>query len=272
MTVVTDAPTDAVEGELEDAAATETAATEPNQGKPNEARSNEARPNEARPNEAKPNEARPNEALDNSGEVSDKPARKKTGAAAVAAQIIEDGATSKVGQLAKDMFEGKPTAATQAARILSEIATTKPELLVGTVERMVDALRSKNRRVVQTGADALPAIAKVAPAKVAKHMDALRDAYAETNAVGRDGLVQAFSNLCIASVAYQKRLEPVLCDAMADAEPKVLVGWVETVLPALKGEPHANVRNVVEKRLYAIPKRHAQKIADFLGLKLRVRR
>lgn len=198
--------------------------------------------------------------------------RKKTGAAAVAARIVESSGTSKVSQLAKDMFDGKPTAATQAARVLSEIANTKPELLVGTVEKMVEALRSDNRRVVQTGADALPAIAKIAPAKVAKHMDALRDAYSETSSVGKDGLVQTFSNLCIASVAYQKRLEPVLCDAMADAEPKVLSGWVETVLPALKGEPHANVRAVVEKRLYAIPKRHAQKIADFLGLKLRIRR
>ncbi len=198
--------------------------------------------------------------------------RKKTGAAAVAAQIIEDGATAKVNQLAKDMFEGKPTAATQAARVLSEVSAAKPDLLVGTVERMVDALRSGNRRVVQTGADALPAIAKIAPAKVAKHMDTLRDSYSETSAVGKDGLVNTFSNLCLASVAYQKRLEPILCEAMADAEPKVLVTWVETVLPALKGEPHANVRSVVEKRLYAIPKRHAQTIADFLGLKLRIRR
>ena len=45
--------------------------------------------------------------------------------------------------------------------------------------------------------------------------------------------------------------------------------WTEIVLPALKGEPHARARAVVERRLYQIPRAVAQKIADFLGLKLR---
>ena len=43
------------------------------------------------------------------------------------------------------------------------------------------------------------------------------------------------------------------------------------VLPALKGEPHARARGVVEARLYRIPRAIAQQIADFLKIKLRVR-
>jgi hypothetical protein len=41
------------------------------------------------------------------------------------------------------------------------------------------------------------------------------------------------------------------------------------VLPALKGEPHAQARAVVEQRLSAIPRPQAEKISEFLGIKLR---
>mgnify|MGYP000741766283 CR=1 FL=1 len=48
------------------------------------------------------------------------------------------------------------------------------------------------------------------------------------------------------------------------------IAW-RIVLPALKGEPHARARGVVEARLYRIPRAIAQQIADILKIKLRVR-
>ena len=90
-----------------------------------------------------------------------------------------------------------------------------------------------------------------------------------TTEEGKDGLVRTFAGLCTASVAYQKRLEPALARALGEAEPKLLIRWTEIVLPALKGEPHARARAVVEERLPVIPRPQAQKIADFLGIKLR---
>ena len=90
-----------------------------------------------------------------------------------------------------------------------------------------------------------------------------------TTEEGKDGLVRTFAGLCTASVAYQKRLEPALARALGEAEPKLLIRWTEIVLPALKGEPHARARAVVEERLPQIPRPQAQKIADFLGIKLR---
>ena len=86
---------------------------------------------------------------------------------------------------------------------------------------------------------------------------------------GKDGLVRTFAALCAASVAYQKRLEPVLTKALNYGEGKTLLRWTETVLPALKGEPHARARAVVENRLYRIPRSVAQPLADLLGIKLR---
>ena len=57
--------------------------------------------------------------------------------------------------------------------------------------------------------------------------------------------------------------------ALTGAEPKTLLRWTELVLPALKGEPHAQARAVVEQRLNDIPRPQAEKIAEFLGIRLR---
>ena len=89
--------------------------------------------------------------------------------------------------------------------------------------------------------------------------------------VAKTTLVKTFAALCTASVAYQKRLEPVLTTALNGADGKTLLAWTQIVLPALKGEPHARARAVVEGRLNLIPRSYAQQIADFLGIKLRLR-
>jgi hypothetical protein len=158
---------------------------------------------------------------------------------------------------------------TQAARLVAELTDKKPELLVPLIERFGRLLLSKNRRVVQSAAAALAPLSRIAPAKVAKQLPVLTNNWSATTEEGKDGLVRTFAGLCTASVAYQKRLEPALALALGEADPKLLIRWTEIVLPALKGEPHARARAVVEDRLYVIPRPQAQKIADFLGIKLR---
>jgi hypothetical protein len=158
---------------------------------------------------------------------------------------------------------------TLAARLVAELTDKKPELLVPLIERFARLLVSKNKRVVHSAAAALAPLSRIAPAKVAKQLPVLTQNWEGTTEEGKDGLVRTFAGLCTASVAYQKRLEPALARALGEADPKLLIRWTEIVLPALKGEPHARARAVVEERLYVIPRPVAQKIADFLGIKLR---
>jgi hypothetical protein len=196
--------------------------------------------------------------------------RRAGGAQAVAESILsEPDAQQRVQAHGEQLLDARATTATQAARVLSEIVTQKPELVVGLVDKFVKGLGSKHKRVVQTSAEALPVVARVAPARVARHLDALKGSFDALPEVGKDGLVRTFANLCTASVAYQKRLEPVLTKALQQAQGKTLLAWTEAVLPSLKGEPHARARAVVEGRLYKIPRAVAQPIADFLGMKLR---
>ena len=194
------------------------------------------------------------------------------GASGVAQKILADESPqSKIAEQGETMMEGPRTAATQSARVLSEVIVEKPELVVPLVAKFAKGISSANKRVVQTSAEALPAIARIAPARVARQLDVLKGSFEEANDVGKDGLVRTFAALCTASVAYQKRLEPVLTVALNGADGKTLLNWSQIVLPALKGEPHARARAVVEGRLDLIPRAYAQQIADFLGIKLRLR-
>jgi len=203
-----------------------------------------------------------------------KPSKKAaSGGAVVAAQKIlsDESPQSKIAEHGETMMEGPRTAATQSARVLSEIIAAKSELVVPLVAKFARGISSSNKRVVQASAEALPAIARIAPARVARQLDVLKNSFEEANDIGKDGLVRTFAALCTASVAYQKRLEPVLTLALKGADGKTLFTWSQIVLPALKGEPHARARAVVEGRLDLIPRSYAQQIADFLGIKLRLR-
>jgi hypothetical protein len=184
--------------------------------------------------------------------------------------LLEEAGKSVV-ELGDDLLCGKKTVAAQAARVIDTILETKPEAVVPIIDRFVKAIVRDDKRPAQTAANALPIMARVAPARVARHLQRLKDGFDAASLVGKDGLVRTFAGLCTASVAYQKRLEGVLNKALAEADAKTLAKWTEVVLPALKGEPHARARATVEARLSRIPKAVAQKIADFLGIKLRLR-
>jgi len=192
-----------------------------------------------------------------------------TGAGAVAAGIVAEQQTAQLTTLGAQLLDERAATATQAARVLEEVLGQKPEMLVAVIDRFVTGVLGENPRVVQTCAAALPHMARLAPARVARHLQLLTDSFAAASAPGKDGLVRTFAALCSASVAYQKRLEPVLDLALGQADPKTLLRWTEIVLPALKGEPHARARAVVEGRVGDLPRPIAQKLAEFLGIKLR---
>jgi hypothetical protein len=187
----------------------------------------------------------------------------------LADRIVAAADTGAVMTHAEHLMSDKPTSATAAARVLEELLARKPEMLVPVIDKLVHVVTTGPKRSVQTAAAALPVMARLAPARVARHLPLLTDRFAASSDEGKNGLVSTFAALCTASVAYQKRLEPVLGLALSSADPKTLQRWTEIVLPSLKGEPHARARAVVEDRLHQIPRQLAQPIATFLGIKLR---
>jgi hypothetical protein len=182
-----------------------------------------------------------------------------------------EGDAKRIVELGDELVSGKKTSAGQAARILDGVLEQKPEAITPIIDRLIKAVLGPEKRPAQTAANALPVMARVQPARVARHLPKLIAGFDAATPIGKDGMVRTFAGLCTASVAYQKRLEGVLNKALSEADAKTLQKWTEVVLPALKGEPHARARATVEGRLGRIPKAVAQKIADFLGIKLRLR-
>lgn len=197
--------------------------------------------------------------------------KKASAASDLAAKILSGESDRTVIELGNDLASGKKSVAAQSARILDEILDAKPDAVVPIIDRYAAVIGGADRRPAQSAAKALPLMARIAPARVARHLPKLKESYDGATPPGKDGLVRTFAGLCTASVAYQKRLEDVLDKALAEADATTLIVWCQVVLPALKGEPHARARATVEGRLGRIPKVHAQKIADFLGIKLRLR-
>ena len=197
------------------------------------------------------------------------PKKKPTSAAEIAAALAAGAHDPPVSHYAKALDDENPNAAAVGARVIEELAAIKPELCAPHIERLVRGLWSQHTRVVQAASVALPLLGKVAPAKVARHRERLQQGFDNASEPAKDGIVRTLVALCLASVAYQRRVVDVLEKALASAEPKTLQRWTEVVLPALKGEPHAQARTAVERRLPDLPRPIAEKIAEQLGIKLR---
>jgi hypothetical protein len=207
------------------------------------------------------------------GEKDSSPSQRPgSSAALVAAELVAGTSSTSVEQYVRQLTDAKENTALQAARVLEELVREKPELLAPHIEFLISQLSSTRTRVAQSAAHCLPVLARIAPAKVAKHLKTLQGSFASASDLAKDGLVRTFVALCIASVTYQKRLIENFEFALRGADPKHLVAWVEHILPALKGEPYAQARTIAEQRLSDpdLPRPIAQRVADLLGVKLRI--
>jgi len=177
-----------------------------------------------------------------------------------------------VDEVVAKLSDDKDSVALQAAQTLSELADQKPELLTPHIETLIKALHAERAQIAQSATHCLPILARGTPAKVAKHLKIMQGAFPNASELAKDGLVRTFVALCVASVTYQKRLIENFEFALQTADAAQLPVWVEHILPALKGEPYAQARSVVEKRLYdpELPRPVAQHVADLIGVKLRV--
>lgn len=190
-------------------------------------------------------------------------------AQAIAQAIVGGTAEPGLPHYARALEDPSESTATLAARVIEEVVRLRPDLGAPHIERFARLLTSKQARVARACAAALPEIARVAPAKVAKHVGAFRAAYDGATEATREAMLRTWVTLCSASIAYQARLVDGIEHALAEAPLKNLPGWAELALPALKGEPYAQVRAVVERRLGELPRPIAQKLAERFNIRFR---
>jgi len=191
------------------------------------------------------------------------------GAAAIAEKIISEKDNPSVVAYARQLGHDRDSTIIKAARVLDEVVSRQPELGTGVVSTLVQGLFSSHPRVVQMSAKALPAVARVSPAKVAKHLADFQENFAAASAAAQTGIVRTYVALCLASVSYQRKLAHVFHQLFTDASDAQLAAWSEVLLPALKGEPYASCRAIVEERIERLPRDLAHGVAVGLGIRLR---
>jgi hypothetical protein len=192
-----------------------------------------------------------------------------TGAAAIAEKIISEKDSPSILAYARQLRHDRDSTIIKAARVLDEVVSRKPEMGTGVVSTLVQGLFSSHPRVVQMSATALPAVARVSPAKVAKHLVEIQENFQTASEAAQTGIVRTYVALCLASVSYQRKLEHVFQQLLTDASAEQLAVWSDILLPALKGEPYASCRAIVEDRLERLPRDLAHGVAMGLGIKLR---
>lgn len=191
------------------------------------------------------------------------------GAEAIARAIVAGTADPGLAHYVRALEDPHESTATQAARIVEAVVRERPALGSPHIERFVRLLGSPHARVARASATVLPEIARLAPAKVAKHAVGFRAAYDRASEGARDAMLRTWAALCGASIAYQARLADGIEHALIGASVKDLPRWAEIALPVLKGEPYAQVRAVVERRLGELPRPAAQKLADRFHIRFR---
>ncbi|MCC7539749.1 MAG: hypothetical protein IT379_26235 [Deltaproteobacteria bacterium] len=169
--------------------------------------------------------------------------------------------------LVKHLDERETAVSVDVAKVLEIIAAASPKLLGPGADGLAAAIRSTNARTATVASTLLAVAAPAVPARVAKHLDALLKVFPVGAPAVRDALVRAFAGLCAASVAYQRRLGPVLEEALATCSERDLPRWAEVILPSLKGEPHARARAIVERRMPELPRPGVLRVAKLLGVK-----
>src|SRR5690606_2692608 len=75
-----------------------------------------------------------------------------------------------IAELGDDLVSGKKALVTSAARVIDALLEREPEAVVPIIDRFVKAVGGDDKRAAQTAAAALPIMARVAPARVARHL------------------------------------------------------------------------------------------------------
>jgi hypothetical protein len=195
--------------------------------------------------------------------------RPDSGTDAIARAIVAGTAEPGLGHYVRALDDAQEDVAARAARVIEAVVHERPDLGSPHIERLVRLLASGEGRVARACATVLPEIARVAPAKVAKHIGGFQAGYDAASETAREAMLRTWAVLCGASIAYQARLAGGIEHALAGAAVKDLARWAELALPVLKGEPYAQVRAVVERRLGELPRAAAQKLAERFHIRFR---
>jgi hypothetical protein len=140
-------------------------------------------------------------------------------------------------------------ASSSAIKALYECGYLAPDLLVPHASIFLDTLRSRKNRLVWGAMIGLQCIAKTKPEVIWPHRAKVMDAFRKGSIITREVAVKALAAVTASSPVRRRELSPWLLEALRQARPQDLHGWLTHILPSLSKEYFQEARIIAEVRL-----------------------
>jgi hypothetical protein len=170
----------------------------------------------------------------------------------LAADIVFADDTDAVAHLITVIERHDDLHAPDAARVIAEVGTRAPELVLGHAERLVALIDTDRREMLPFTMMALSPVAS-------KHAEALwpsRDLFWQSLAdltqpadLSQAGAVRLLASLCAAGPDYARTLAGGLVDLLGKCMPRDVAFFAESVLPALGAAHSHRAKPVLDRRL-----------------------
>jgi hypothetical protein len=133
-------------------------------------------------------------------------------------------------------------------KVLYEIGSIEPKLILDYAEDFVKLLRSKNNRLVWGGMTALAEVAKASPEGVFPYLGEIKKAKETGSVITVDNAISTLAYTA-ATEKYNKAIFPYLLDHLASCRPKEVPQHAERSLPAVNSSNKKDFIKVLEKRM-----------------------
>jgi hypothetical protein len=145
-----------------------------------------------------------------------------------------------------------PMHVVDAARVLSEVGTRAPELIMAHVERLLELVDHDHAGVLPYTMTALAPVGTQVAESLWESRDMLWQPLADLNqpcTFAQQGAVRLLASLCLAGPDFARTLAGGLVDLLGKCMPRDVAFFAEVVLPAL-GQAHSHrAKPVLERRL-----------------------
>jgi hypothetical protein len=114
-------------------------------------------------------------------------------------------------------------------KVLYEIGQRKPEWIAPHADAFIDALSSKNNRLVWGGMTALAQVAPLTPTRLYSRWSEIMAAYENGSVITIDNSISVFAQLCKTDNAYSEKIFPILLRHLANCRAKEIPQHAERI-------------------------------------------
>lgn len=154
-----------------------------------------------------------------------------------------------IREIAENLWSKDKNIRTDCIKVLYEIASIDPSLVVEYAEDFIKLLKSANNRLVWGGMTALGAIAELKADSIHAHLGEILKTMNEGSVITMDNGILALALAASKNETYNRDIFPYLLNHLQTCRPKDVAQHAEKSLPAVNAFNKAEFIAALEKRM-----------------------